>query len=147
MKVAMRTPATIMFVMLWAGVAGAQPSTPPEPAAKLQLDGAACRLAQPPPPPDPKNPQPSYESPARQQCEDELAKDAGWWFDLEARLRAKIHRQAAKEITTNNRHVVLAYGALWLVAIGFVLVMWRRQQALKVEIERLSRELKKAETS
>lgn len=129
--------ATLLLLLLPVGTATAQ--MPPM--------GPLCRLAEAPPPPDPdapKSTEPPYESHARQQCENELAKDHAWWFNLEARLRAQIHRQAAKEISTNNRHVVLAYGAMWLAAIGFVVVMWRRQQALKAEIARLARELDKA---
>lgn len=81
----------------------------------------------------------------RATCEEELAKDKVWLADLESRLRAKIHRQASTEITTNNRHVALAYGAMWVLAVAFVVFLWRRQQGLKAEIERLSAELKKAE--
>lgn len=106
-----------------------------------------CRLAPPPPPPDPdpsKRP-PPYESEMRQQCEDELDRDDAWWFNLEGRLRHQVHKQAAAEVTTNNRHVVYAYAAMWLIAVGFVVLMWRKQQALRAEIERLGRELEKAE--
>lgn len=155
MKVTMRSSVlALTLVMCAAAAAVAQPAPdqdrlnaagpPPLPPA-----GPPCVLAPPPPPASEsgKPARPPYDSPYRQSCETELSKDSAWWFDLEARLRAQIHRQAAKEITTNNRHVVLAYGAMWLAAIGFVVVMWRRQQALKREIERLSRELKKAETS
>ena len=51
----------------------------------------------------------------------------------------------AREITTNNRHVVAAYAAIWLLAVGFVLIMWRRQQAMKLEIARLEDQLRKVE--
>jgi len=136
LKVPMRVLLLALVLMvLPVAAATAQPAAP-----------VPCRLAEAPPPPDPKAPPTHpYESPMRQQCEDELSKDAAWWHDLEARLRGKIHRQAATEITTNNRHVIIAYGAMWVIAMGFVLMMWRRQQALKAEIERLTRELKQAE--
>jgi CcmD family protein len=141
MKVRMRKYAlALLFVMLAAQAAFAQPAQMPPADA-----GGVCRLAGAPPAEDPKNPQPKYESPYRQGCEDELAKDRAWWFELEARLRARVHRQASQEITTNNRHVVYAYAAMWLLAVGFVVFLWRRQQALKAELERLSRELKRAE--
>lgn len=134
MKVAMRTLIIAILVMVSA------------PAA-----ADVCRLAEPPAPRDPaKKPDPNevkYESPSRQLCEDELVKDQEWWFNLEERLGRRIHRQAAQEITTNNRHVAFAYAAMWLLAVGFVVMLWRRQQALKAEIERLARELKKAEGS
>jgi CcmD family protein len=37
--------------------------------------------------------------------------------------------------------VILAYAAMWVIAAGFVLFLWRRQQALRSEIERLRRDL------
>lgn len=51
------------------------------------------------------------------------------------------HENAAKAIAKNQKHVVLAYAALWLLAAGFLLFLWRRQQALKVEIANLKRDL------
>lgn len=117
-------------------------------AAPAAAQAPACKLAEPPPPqdPDPAKRPPPYESPMRQQCEDELDKDDAWWFDLESRLRTHIHEQTSKEVTTNNRHVVMAYAAIWLIAVGFVVMLWRKQQALRAEIDRLSRELSKAES-
>ena len=81
----------------------------------------------------------------RQVCEDELIKDHDWWWNLVARLRTSEHNQTAREITTNNRHVVAAYAAIWLLAVGFVLIMWRRQQAMKLEIGRLEDQLRRVE--
>lgn len=117
-------------------------------AAPAVAQAPACKLAEPPPPqdPDPAKRPPPYESPMRQQCEDELDKDDAWWFNLEGRLRTHIHEQTSKEVTTNNRHVVMAYAAIWLIAVGFVVLLWRKQQALRAEIDRLSRELSKAES-
>lgn len=51
------------------------------------------------------------------------------------------HENAAKAIAKNQKHVVLAYAALWLLAAGFLLFLWRRQQALKTEIANLKRDL------
>ncbi len=51
------------------------------------------------------------------------------------------HENAAKAIAKNQKHVVLAYAALWILAAGFLLFLWRRQQALKVEIANLKRDL------
>jgi hypothetical protein len=120
----------------------------PSAKAFAQAQVPSCKLAEPPPPedPDPAKRPPPYESAMRQQCEDELAKDHAWWFNLEGRLRTHIHEQTAKEVTTNNRHVVMAYAAIWIIAIGFVVLMWRKQVALRGEIERLSKELSKAES-
>jgi PPE-repeat protein len=51
------------------------------------------------------------------------------------------HQAAQTEIATNERHVIMAYAAMWLIAVGFVLFLWRRQQALKLEIAQLRRDL------
>ena len=63
------------------------------------------------------------------------------------RLAAEIeqqHASAAKAIAKNEKHVVMAYAALWLLAAGFLLFLWRRQQALKLEIANLKRDLEAA---
>ena len=53
----------------------------------------------------------------------------------------KQHEDAAKAIAKNQKHVVLAYAALWILAAGFLLFLWRRQQGLKTEIAQLKRDL------
>jgi CcmD family protein len=50
-------------------------------------------------------------------------------------------------VTNNNRHVVLAYGALWVLTAGFLALMFLRQRTLNAEIERLEAEVKKAVAS
>lgn len=47
-------------------------------------------------------------------------------------------------IARNKLHVILAYGAMWLVSAGFVVFLWRRQQLLKEEIASLRRDLEAA---
>jgi cell division protein FtsL len=51
------------------------------------------------------------------------------------------HEKAASAIAKNERHVILAYVAMWLVAAGFVIFLWRRQQSLQLEIQRLKHDL------
>ncbi len=53
----------------------------------------------------------------------------------------KDHEDAAAAIAKNEKHVVLAYAAMWLLAAGFLLFLWRRQQHLKTEIAQLRRDL------
>lgn len=53
----------------------------------------------------------------------------------------KQHEDAAKAISKNQKHVVLAYAAMWLLSIGFILFLWRRQQGLRTEIAHLKRDL------
>lgn len=51
------------------------------------------------------------------------------------------HHDAAKAIAKNERHVILAYGAMWVAAAAFLMFLWRRQQGLKTEIAQLRRDL------
>lgn len=64
----------------------------------------------------------------------------------EARLKLDLqqHQLAALAIAKNERHVIIAYMAMWLVAVGFVLFLWRRQQRLNLEIGQLRRDLEAA---
>ncbi|MFN0248284.1 MAG: hypothetical protein ACKV2T_15435 [Kofleriaceae bacterium] len=54
------------------------------------------------------------------------------------------HENAAKAIAKDRKHVVMAYAAMWILAVGFLLFLWRRQQALKAEIANLKRDLEAA---
>ena len=51
------------------------------------------------------------------------------------------HDKAATAIAKNQKHVILAYAAMWLVAAAFVLFLWRRQQLLRREIAQLKADL------
>lgn len=57
---------------------------------------------------------------------------------------ARQHARAADAIAKNEKHVILAYGAMWVVAAGFVIFLWRRQQRLQTEIAHLRRDLEAA---
>ncbi|HEY0193151.1 MAG TPA: hypothetical protein VGC42_18670 [Kofleriaceae bacterium] len=60
----------------------------------------------------------------------------------EATLSA--HNDAFAHIQKNERHVIYAYAAMWIVAALFVLFLWRRQQGLTAEIASLRREIELA---
>lgn len=51
------------------------------------------------------------------------------------------HVDAEAHVLKNQRHVIYAYIAMWIVAAGFVLFLWRRQQGLVLEINRLRRDV------
>jgi hypothetical protein len=55
------------------------------------------------------------------------------------------HQDANAHIQKNQRQVIYAYAAMWIVAALFVIFLWRRQQALKGEIASLRRDLDAAE--
>jgi hypothetical protein len=54
------------------------------------------------------------------------------------------HVDAVSHVQKNERHVIYAYAAMWIIAAGFVIFLWRRQQALVVEIAHLRRDLEAA---
>jgi hypothetical protein len=54
------------------------------------------------------------------------------------------HLDADRRIQQNERHVIFSYAAMWVIAAGFVIFLWRRQQGLKEEIASLRRELEAA---
>jgi C4-dicarboxylate-specific signal transduction histidine kinase len=56
----------------------------------------------------------------------------------------KAHEDANQHIQKNERHVIIAYAAMWIVAALFVLFLWRRQVALTTEIANLRRDLEAA---
>lgn len=51
------------------------------------------------------------------------------------------HNDAFAHIQKNERHVIYAYAAMWILAALFVIFLWRRQQGLKAEIANLRRDL------
>ncbi len=84
----------------------------------------------------------------KQTCMDAINSDQQWTNELtaiiEKRVRFQVHNEESELIAMNKRHVVLAYAVLWLIAVGFLLMQWRRQQALKRQIETLTRDLETA---
>lgn len=54
------------------------------------------------------------------------------------------HTDADYHIKKNERHVIYAYAAMWIVSALFVMFLWRRQQILKSEISNLRRDLEAA---
>lgn len=87
----------------------------------------------------------TFTSPIRQQCEDDLRKDHTWRAQLEQELRNKVHQDDADLMATNRKHVVMAYAALWIMMVFFVVFMWIRQTDLKKQISALERDLAAAE--
>jgi hypothetical protein len=54
------------------------------------------------------------------------------------------HVAANAKIDQNQRHVIYAYGAMWIIAALFVAFLWLRQQSLKAELAALRRDLEAA---
>lgn len=54
------------------------------------------------------------------------------------------NEQQQERFAKNERHVILAYAAMWVLAAGFLVMLWRRQQGLVAEIAQLNRDLAEA---
>ncbi len=87
-------------------------------------------------------------SPARQACVDAMNADPEFAKSIVATVDKQIdqktidaHTQAAHPIAKNEKHVILAYAAMWIIAALFVVFLWRRQQTLKLEIAQLRSDL------
>ena len=121
------------------------------------LAGAA--LAQTPPaepaPPPPSAPAAAPPPDARKACTDAMNADPQLGAEIvkiadeKAALKrdadtVAAHVDAVNHVQRNERHVIYAYAAMWIVAAGFVIFLWRRQQALVVEIGHLRRDLEAA---
>jgi hypothetical protein len=91
-----------------------------------------------------KEPPRSYQSPMRDQCEAELAKDKGWNAELRDSLRPEVHEAEASLIQKNKKHVVMAYAGLWLLTVGFVVLLYFRQRRLAAELDALEKKVAKA---
>ena len=147
----MRRIAVIAVVMGIAATAGAQPNagsgsaapapimTPPPPAGgELQTQCAQLAKAEP--------------KWFRETCTAAIQADKDWNADLFEEVRKwnatqlleqtdAAHQADAKAIATNKKHVVGAYAAMWLVAVVFLVMLWRRQQGLVTQIAQLKRDL------
>lgn len=92
------------------------------------------------------SPQPA--SDARKACTDAMNADPAFAADIIATQHDKdtirIHTEANAHVQKNERHVIYAYAAMWIVAALFVIFLWRRQQALQAEIANLRRDLEAA---
>lgn len=126
----------------FAGTAFAQAGSA-APVAGSAGSAAPVDAAKPPAPPvsdarkacaDAMNADPQFAA-AITKVADEKATDQRDKDTLAAHLDANMHVQK------NERHVIYAYAAMWIVAAGFVIFLWRRQQGLKDEIASLRRDL------
>ena len=123
---------SIVLVVLLASAAaafaqaGAPPASPP---ANLDAAREACKAAM--------NADPTFEA-YIVKIADEKAQQKRDQDTIDA------HNDAYHHIQKNERHVIYAYAGMWIVAAAFVIFLWRRQQALKLEIAQLRRDLEAA---
>jgi len=139
-----------------AGLAGAAAGQPAAGAGAASPAAPAAATESPPPAPPAVPAAPPAASgdaaSARAQCtaamnadpkfEAEIVKIA----DEKAALKRDAdtlaaHTDAYAHVQKNERHVIYGYAAMWIIAAGFVIFLWRRQQGLQAEIVQLRRDL------
>jgi hypothetical protein len=88
----------------------------------------------------------------RKTCVDAMNADAAFAQSVVATADKQIdqktidaHKDAYAHIQKNERHVIYAYAAMWVIAALLVGFLFLRQQALKAELATLRRDLKAAE--
>lgn len=85
---------------------------------------------------------------ARKACTEAMNADPAFAKSIVATIDKQIdqrtidaHTQASDQIAENERHVIFAYAAMWVIAALFVVFLWRRQQVLRSEIAQLRKDL------
>jgi hypothetical protein len=85
---------------------------------------------------------------ARKACADAMNADPEFAKSIVATVDRQIdqrtidaHNMAAAQIAENERHVIYAYAAMWILAALFVGFVWYRQQMLRAELATLRRDL------
>jgi hypothetical protein len=136
-----------------AGAAFAQTGTGS--AASGAADGSSATTASEPSSPTLPLPPPQSATDAHKACTDAMNADPQFAAEIvkvaDEKAAAKrdndtiaAHVDANYHIQKNERHVIYAYAAMWIVAVLFVIFLWRRQQALQVEIANLRHDLEAA---
>jgi hypothetical protein len=144
----------VAFVLALTGAAAAQPAAPPpaapaEGSAAPAAEGSAAAPAGEAPAPAPAA-APSGD--AHKVCIDALNADPELAKRVVATYEKKTiekldqdvieaHTAANAQIAENERHVIYAYAAMWILAALFLVYMWMRQRALKAELVALRRDL------
>jgi pyruvate/2-oxoglutarate dehydrogenase complex dihydrolipoamide acyltransferase (E2) component len=150
--IALVAVTALVSVAALAGSAAGQPA-PAAPAAAPAAPTAAPAV--------PADAAPVPAAPAkltREQIIEALAQDKALEEDFVRQLKARHalelnattrqrHDDDARQIALNKRHVVLAYAALWILSVLFLVVLWRRQQTMNARIAQLQKELDAAVAS
>jgi len=112
--------------------AAAAPAAAPAPAPPASTAGDARKACT-----DAMNADPQFAAAVIKVADEKAAKQRD--DDLIA-----AHTAADMHVQKNERHVIYAYAAMWIVAAAFVIFLWRRQEVLKGEIASLRRDLEAA---
>jgi CcmD family protein len=74
----------------------------------------------------------------------EILQNPAFSSRLDQILVRRVHEEEADQYTRDQRHVLMAYLAIWVLTAGFVAFLSLRQSKLRGEIERLRGELARA---
>ena len=140
----------VLLLVMSSALAFAQPGG--SGSAPAPAPGSGTATPAPPPETPPPAPPSTDAASARKACTDAMNADPSFAKAIveatdqhAAQVRLKLdleqHEKAAAAIAKNQKHVVLAYAAMWIIAAGFVMFLWRRQAALKLEIAQLKTDL------
>jgi hypothetical protein len=144
--------ALCVVIVAFAGAAFAQTGGSAAPGGAAATPAAAGSGA-PAAPGESQPPAPSAPAPdARKLCTDAMNADPQFAAAIvkvaDEKAAAKrdadtlaTHQDAVARVQKNERHVIYAYAAIWIVAAAFVVFLWRRQQGLNAEIATLRRDL------
>jgi CcmD family protein len=83
-------------------------------------------------------------TPKQEECLQEIKNDPSFNAFIEEGARYAFHRDETSKLTRNNEHVVLAYAAIWVLTVFFVVLVFLRQGKLKAELARLQAEVARA---
>ena len=81
---------------------------------------------------------------SRDACYEKAAANKKMLANLKNVMRADIHAEDGNLMARNYKHVIMAYAALWILAVVFLFLLFMRQRTLTAEIARLNIELDKA---
>ena len=144
----------VLVVLALAGIASAQPAEPPAagsaaPAAGSAAAPAAADAPAPPPEAAPNGDELRKTCAAALNANPDFAKSVVETYNKKAvteidQQTIDAHNAANAQIAENERHVIYAYAAMWILAALFLVYMWLRQQSLKAELLALRRDLEAA---
>lgn len=92
--------------------------------------------------PDLGDPTPKRESLAA--CYAMASKDKKMLAHLKIMMSPDIHEEQGNLMARDHKHVVMAYAALWILAVVFLVLLFLRQRLLTAEIIQLKSELGRA---
>lgn len=152
----MRGLSLLLVLGVFLGVAEAQPAGSAAPAAPPATGSAAPAAPSAAPVTDPAPPA-GDPSELRKICAAAMNTNEGFARSIiknaidtdrvtvkamcESVDTIKTHQDAVAHVEKNERHVLGAYAAMWVIAALFLLYLFRRQQHLKAEIAQLHRDL------